>query len=299
MVWFWLLSFLTATRPGTGGTLGVVCMAVVFAVTNQKGGVGKTTVCASVCGAIANMGKSVLAIDLDPQGNLGFSLGADCGAKKYTAYDVLKGEVEIYNAIQHTKWCDVVPSNILLSGCELELNSMGREYILKDQIKDIASDYEYIFIDTPPSLSILTINAYTAADQLIIPMMAEILSIQGITQLKETIFAVKKYYNKDLQVRGIVLNRYNARYRLTHDVEDLAQLIAEKMDTDVLETKITQSIQIAEAPAHAEPIVNYAPLSRAAEEFISLTYEIIREDKPKKSLFKRGRGRPRKYPNVG
>jgi len=274
-------------------------MAKVITVTNQKGGVGKTTVCASVCGAIAYMGKSVLAIDLDPQGNLGFSLGANIADKTYTVYDVLKGEIELYNAIQHTESCDVVPSNILLSGCELELTAVGREYILKDQIDDIADDYEYILIDTPPALSILTINAYTASDQLIIPMMPEILSIQGVAQLKETIFAVKKYFNKSLEVRGIVLNRYNPRLVLTKEVEELANIIAEQMDTDVFEQKITSTVAVAESPAHGRSVISYAPLSRAAEEFINLTYEILRVEPPKKSFFKRGRGRPRKYPQLG
>ena len=137
-------------------------MAVVIAITNQKGGVGKTTTCAAFCGGLTESGKSVLAIDLDPQGNLSFSLG-------------------------------VIPANILLSGCELELTGVGREYLLREALSDVMDDYDYIMIDTPPALSILTINAYTAADKLIIPMIAEILSLQGIAQLKETIFAVKKY----------------------------------------------------------------------------------------------------------
>jgi chromosome partitioning protein len=273
-------------------------MAKVITVTNQKGGVGKTTICAGICGAIAEMGKSVLAVDLDPQGNLSFSLGANVNDKTYTMYDVFKGKIDLYSVIQHTDNCDVAPGNILLSGCDIELTATGREYILKDQIDDIFDQYEYVLIDTPPALSVLTINAYTASNQLVIPMVPEILSLQGVSQLKETIFAVKKYFNKALEVRGIVLNKYNPRLVLTKEVEELAGIIAEQMNTDVLEQKLTNSVTVAEAPAHGKTIVSYAPHSRACDEFVSLAYEVIREERPQKTLFKRSRGRPRKYPNL-
>lgn len=270
-------------------------MALIIAVTNQKGGVGKTTTCSALCGCLTSMGKKVLAIDLDPQGNLSFSLGADSD-DSYTIYDVFKGTMGIYDTIQHTGCCDVVPANILLSGCELELTSVGREYILREQLASIVDDYDYIIIDTPPALSILTINAYTASNQLIIPMVAEILSLQGIAQLKETIFAVKKYYNKSLEIRGILLNKYNPRLILTKEVEDLANLIAEQLDTDVFEQKISNSVIIAEAPAHAKTIVEYAPRSKAAKEYTDLIYEILGMEKPQRVEKKLGRGRPRKYP---
>lgn len=270
-------------------------MATVIAVTNQKGGVGKTTTCSALCGCLASMNKRVLAIDLDPQGNLSFSLGADSD-DCYTVYDVFKGAVAIYDTIQHTSCCDVVPANILLSGAELELTSVGREYILREQLSSVINDYDYIIIDTPPALSILTINAYTASNQLIIPMVAEILSLQGIAQLKETIFAVKKYYNKSLEIRGILLNKYNPRLILTKEVEDLANLIAEQLDTDVFAQKISNSVVIAEAPAHAKTIIEYAPRSKAAKEYIDLLYEILGMEKPERVEKKLGRGRPRKYP---
>ncbi|MCL2086930.1 MAG: ParA family protein [Oscillospiraceae bacterium] len=267
----------------------------IIAITNQKGGVGKTTVCASLCGWLTKIGKSVLAIDLDPQGNLSFSLGAEQFENMYTLYNVMKGEVDLHDAIQHADYCDVAPSNITLSGLELELNSVGREYILRDQLELIAADYEYVLIDTPPALSILTINAYTAADWLVIPMLGEILSLQGLSQLKETIFAVKKYFNKSLEVRGILLNKYNPRLILTKEVEELAAIVSEQLNTEVFETKIGQSVSVAEAPAHGKPISEYAPHSKAAEEFEALAYEILGREKPQKARKKRGRGRPRKY----
>ena len=270
-------------------------MAKVIAVTNQKGGVGKTTTCSSLCGCLAAMNNRVLAIDLDPQGNLSFSLGADAD-ECYTVYDVFKGSVNLYDTVQHTGCCDVVPANILLSGCELELTTVGREYILREQLNSVAGDYDFIIIDTPPALSILTINAYTAANELIIPMIPEILSLQGIAQLKETILAVKKYYNKTLEIRGILLNKYNPRLILTKEVEDLANMIAEQLDTDVFEQKISNSVVIAEAPAHAKTIMEYAPKSKAAKEYTDLIYEMLGMEKPVRKEKKQGRGRPRKHP---
>ena len=268
-------------------------MAKVIAITNQKGGVGKTTTCAGLCGCLSRMGKRVLALDLDPQGNLSFSLGAD-GDNSYTIYDVFKKKTDIYDTVQHCDCCDVIPANILLSGIELELTSFGREYILRDHLANVADDYDYILIDTPPALSILTINAYAASNQLVIPMVPEILSLQGIAQLKETIFAVKKYYNPALEIRGIVLNKYTPRLVLTKEVEELANIIAEQLDTDVFEQKISGSVVIAEAPAHAKTIVEYAPRSKSAHEFMDLTYEILGLEKPKRNTRKLGRGRPPK-----
>ena len=270
-------------------------MAKIIAVTNQKGGVGKTTTCSSLCGCLSAMNNRVLAIDLDPQGNLSFSLGAETEGC-YTVYNMFHGNTSLYDTIQHVPCCDIAPANIMLSGCELELTNVGREYILREQLNAIADNYDYVIIDTPPALSILTINAYTAANELIIPMVPEILSLQGISQLKETIFAVKKYYNKALEIRGILLNKYNPRLILTKEVEDLANLIAEQLDTDVFEQKISSSVIIAEAPAHAKTVIEYAPRSKAAKEYIDLIYEILKMEKPVRSEKKLGRGRPRKHP---
>lgn len=248
-------------------------MAVVIAITNQKGGVGKTTTCSAFCGGLTDCGYNVLAIDLDPQGNLSFSLGADA-EENYTMYDVFKGNCEIKEAIQSTDNCDVIAANILLSGCELELTGVGREYILREALNEVINDYDFIIIDTPPALSILTINAYTAANQLIIPMIAEILSLQGIAQLKETIFAVKKYYNKELEIKGILLNKYNPRLILTKEVEELAGIIAEQLGTKILNAKISTSVALAEAPAHGVTIMEYAPRSKATNEYRKLIEEI-------------------------
>lgn len=249
-------------------------MAKVIAVTNQKGGVGKTTICTSMCGELSRLGYKVLAIDLDPQGNLSFSLGVET-EDEFTIYDVMKGNCEIKDAIIGGDVCDVVPSNILLSGLELEMTGVGREYVLREQLSGLSKKYDYIILDTPPALSVLTINAYTASDELVIPMLCEILSLQGIAQLKQTIFAVKRYYNKSLCVRGILLNKYNPRFTLTKDVEDIAQMIAEQLGTTIFKTKISASVLVAEAPAHGESIITYGPKSKSAKEFRNFVKELI------------------------
>lgn len=249
-------------------------MAKVIAITNQKGGVGKTTTCSALCGALIEMGNRVLAIDLDPQGNLSFSLGIEV-EDNFTIYDVMKGNCEIGEAVVQGEVCDVVPSNILLSGLELEMTGVGREYVLREQLTAIKKNYDYIIIDTPPALSVLTINAYTASDELVIPMLCEILSLQGIAQLRQTIFAVKRYYNKSLCVRGILLNKYNPRYTLTKEVEDLAGVIAGQLDTSIFNSKISAGVSIAEAPAHGESIITYSPKSKSAKEFRAFAKELV------------------------
>ena len=243
-------------------------MATVIVVTNQKGGVGKTTTCAALTGIFWSRGKRVLAIDMDPQGNLSFSLGAE--DEGYTIHDVMTGTCDIQQAIKTTHICDVITSNILLSGSELELTSERREFILKEILQTVENNYDYIIIDTPPALSILTINAYTAANDLIIPMTPEILSLQGIAQLRETILAVKKYYNQQLNIRGILLTKYVQKYILAREVEEMVQIVAEQLQTKVLDVKISSSVAVAEAPAHQEVITTYSPRCRAAKDYIQL-----------------------------
>lgn len=252
-------------------------MATVIAFTNQKGGVGKTTTACAMCGGLASKGKKVLAIDLDPQGNLSFSLGAE--DEEITIHDVMTGKVSIHEAITTTDTCDVIPSNILLSGIELELTQVGREYVLKDKIAPVLRFYDYIIIDTPPALSILTINAYACANELIIPMTAEILSLQGISQIKNTIVAVKKYYNKKLNLRGILLTKYNKRMQLCCEVEEMATVVASQLSTCVLKTKISNCIAIAEAPAHKQTIFRYSPRSAGAKDYMKLINELYGEEK--------------------
>ncbi len=247
----------------------------IITITNQKGGVGKTTTSASLAGGLTLLGFRVLAIDLDPQGNLSYSLGAETDESP-TIYEVLKGRIPFEDAIQSTLACDILPSNILLSGAELEFNFPGREHILKEAMGETALQYDYIIIDTPPALSILTVNAYTVSTSVIIPMVPEILSLQGISQLKETIDTVRRYYNHALIIDGILLTKYNNRVNLTKDVEDLAKIVARQLGTVVFKAKIHTSVAVAEAPAHCETVMTYAPKSVAARDYNAMIQELLK-----------------------
>ena len=253
-------------------------LAHIIAVTNQKGGVGKTTTCSALVSGLTALGQRTLGIDLDPQGNLGFSLGIDIESGD-SIYDVMKGTVTAEDALLRTENGDVIPSNILLSSAELEFNRSGREYIIRDLIATIEERYDYIIIDTPPSLNILTVNAYVAAQNLIIPMVPEVLSLLGISQLKETIDLVKKFYNPNLNILGILFTKYNKRMNLTKEMEELAGAIAAQLGTGILDVAIRSSIVAAEAPAHGESVLTYAPKSNAAQDYTALVnkiYEIVR-----------------------
>lgn len=248
-------------------------MSRVIAITNQKGGVGKTTTSSALIGGLTALGKKVLGIDLDPQGNLGFSLGVDIEGRP-SVYELFKGTVATKDAITRTVCGDILSSNILLSSAELEFNRSGREYMLRDIIQPLQEFYDYIIIDTPPALNILTVNAYVAANALIIPMTPEILSLLGISQLKETIDSVKRFYNPDLEILGILLTKYNKRTNLTKEVEEMANAVAAQLETVVLDPKIRVSVSVAEAPAHGESIITYAPKSKPALDYAQLIQQI-------------------------
>ena len=247
----------------------------IITITNQKGGVGKTTTALSLIGALNRRKYQVLGVDLDPQGSLGFSAGVDI-ENSVTVYDVLKGRAPIEDAIVSTDMGDFIPSNILLSTAELEFNVPGREYLLRDQLVKVADQYDYIIIDTPPALNVLTVNAYVAAQGLIIPMAPEILSLLGIAQIRDTIDTVRKYYNPDLEVLGILLNRFSIRLLLNREVEDMARDIARNLGTKVFQTKIHSSVAVAESPAHGESVITYAPGSKPARDFKALLNELMR-----------------------
>lgn len=245
----------------------------IIAITNQKGGVGKTTTAAALLTSLHRRGARVLGVDLDPQGSLGFSLGLDiehCA----TIYDVFRGAAQPEEVLSHTEVCDLLPSNILLSGAELEFNRPGREFLLKSALSRLEGNYDFIIVDTPPALNLLTVNAYVASDSLIIPMAPEVLSLLGVAQIKETIESVRSYYNARLQVLGILLNRYSARFNLNREVLELAGQIADQLNTRVFETKIRGSVAAAEAPAHGMSVVEYAPSSKPAQDFEALCDEV-------------------------
>ena len=251
-------------------------MSAIITITNQKGGVGKTTTACALMDGLRQRGARVLGVDLDPQGSLGFCLGLDI-ENCATVYDVLKGTKNLREVVTPSECGDVLPSNILLSGAELEFNRPGRELLLKNCLAEVEEDYDYIVIDTPPALNVLTVNAYVACDGLIVPMAPEILSLLGVSQIRETIDTVRRCYNSRLRVLGIVLNKYNQRLTLNRDVLDMAEQIAQQLDTKVFQSRIRSGVAVAEAPAYGESVLSYAPDSKVARDFRLLLNEITRE----------------------
>ena len=257
-------------------------MSAVIAITNQKGGVGKTTTSSALLAGLQQRGNRVLGVDLDPQGSLGFCLGLDID-NCATIYDVMKGTQSVRDVIVRSECGDIVPSNILLSGAELEFNKPGREFLLKTALQELQDEYDFIIVDTPPALNVLTVNAYVVADGLVIPMAPEILSLLGVAQIRETIDTVRRCYNSRLKVLGILLNKYNQRFTLNREVLDMAEQIAAQLETRVFQTKVRSSVSVAEAPAHGESVLTYAPSSKPASDFRTLLEEIIQEFGPGRS----------------
>lgn len=250
-------------------------MAITIALTNQKGGVGKTTTSSSLAAGLASFyDKKVLAIDLDPQGSLGFSLGLnieDCS----TIYDVLTGKLPVRDAIQTTDYCDIITSNILLSSAELEFTAANRKLLLKEALAPVMDEYDYIIIDTPPALNILTVNAYAAADHLIIPMAPEILSLLGVTQLRETIESVKHSLNPRLNVLGIILTRFNGRTLLAQEVKEMAENMAAQIGTRLFARQIRPSVVVAEAPAHGLSVYDHSQWSNPSLDYQAFVKEVF------------------------
>ena len=244
-------------------------MTQIIAVTNQKGGVGKTTTSAALVCGLHQRGARVLGVDLDPQGNLGFNLGLDIGTG-CTVYDVLKGACSLEQAIVSTEYGDVLPSDIMLSAAEVEYTVPRREFMLSDQLSTVRSQYDFVIIDTPPALNILTVNAYVASHGLIVPMEAEVLSLVGITQLQETIETVRSTYNPQLKVLGILLNKFNGRLTLSKDILELAEEVAGQLGSKVFQTRIHRGVGVAMAPAHGQTVLTYQPDSRPAQDFLDI-----------------------------
>lgn len=249
-------------------------MAKVISISNQKGGVGKTTTTCSLAAGLKKKGFRVLAVDLDPQGNLGFSVGADTETSA-TIYDVLKGESRTQFAIQKLSCMDVVISSILLSGIELEFTDTGREFLLKEALRPVEDLYDYILLDTPPALGILTINAFTASDTIIVPMLSDIFSLQGIAQLYETVERVKKYCNQNLSIGGILLTRFNPRTLLSREIRGTAELIARDLNIRLFDTFIRTSVAASEAQSVQKSILDYAPENNIAQDYRAFIDELL------------------------
>ncbi|NLW80048.1 MAG: ParA family protein [Ruminococcaceae bacterium] len=254
-------------------------MGCVIAVSNQKGGVGKTTTTGALAAALARRGQQVLAVDLDPQGNLSFSMAAE-NEGVATSYELLKGEVTARAAIQPTAITDIIPANILLSGAELEFGGPGREFLLHNALRPVRGAYDFILIDTPPALSVLTVNAFTAADKLIIPMLSDIFSLQGITQLYDTVSYVRNHCNPGLEYAGILLTRFAPRTTLATEVRGTAEMISSELDIPLFHTAIRSSVAVTEAQATQRSLLKYAPRNIASKDYLALADEILNKETP-------------------
>lgn len=247
-------------------------MSKIIAITNQKGGVGKTTTCVNLCCALKMIGKKVLIVDCDPQGNATSGMGVS-KSKTPGAYELLTSNADILDCIVETPYGDVVPSNKDLSGATVKLVLQeNREFVLKNALQLVYNDYDYIFIDCPPSLALLTINALVAADSVIIPMQCEYFALEGIADLMGSIRLCKKRLNPALSVQGIVLTMYDTRTNLTQQVTaELKNYFGDK----VYETAIPRSVRLSEAPSHGKPGVSYDRIGKGSRAYMKLAYEFL------------------------
>ena len=245
----------------------------LIALTNQKGGVGKTTSTINIGVGLANMGKRVLLIDLDPQANLTYSLGLAAHELDKTVYEVLKGEVKAKDALIQTHGVSLLPSSLSLSGAEIELSGVaGREFLLKEALSG-AGEFDYTLLDCPPSLGLLTLNALTTAKEIYIPLQTEFLALQGMSKLMETIDIVKARLNKGLEITGIIGTLYDGRKNLNNEVVDK---IKGHFGGKLFTTLIRDNVALAEAPSYGKDIYSYKANSSGAEDYKALCKEIIR-----------------------
>lgn len=250
-------------------------MKECIAVINQKGGVGKSTTSNAIGAGLFQRGYKVLFIDLDAQGNLSYSM--KCENKPLSSLEVLTGTATAREATLTTPQGDIIPASPALASADTIITDTGREYRLKEALEPLKEVYDYIIIDTPPALGTLTINALTACDSVIIPAQADIYSLQGIGQLNQTIQTVKRYCNKGLTIKGIVITRYSPRAVLTRDMTDLLEDTAKQLNTKVFTSRIRECIALKEAQASQIDIFTYNPRSNAGIDYKALLEEMIGE----------------------
>lgn len=253
-------------------------MGKIIAIANQKGGVGKTTTSINLSAALAAQGKKVLIIDTDPQGNATSGFGIEKNELDNTVYELMLGECTIKECILSDVIpnLDMLPTNVNLAAIEIEtIDVENKEYILKNELDWIKDKYDFILIDCPPSLSMLTVNAMSAADSVLVPIQCEYYALEGLSQLIHTINLVKSRLNENLEMEGVVFTMYDSRTNLSAEV---VENVKENLDEKIFDTVIPRNIRLAEAPSFGQPITEYDPKSAGSVSYISLAQEIIKEN---------------------
>lgn len=271
-------------------------MGKIIAFANQKGGVGKTTTCVNMAAFTAAMGRKVLLVDMDPQGNASSGIGIEKTSSTKTIYNVIDGDALIHEVVVPTYIdnLDIIPATVDLAGAEIELVQMpSREKIIKGLLGRVKPNYDFIFIDCPPSLGLLTVNALTAADTIIIPIQCEFYALEGLSQLMNTVRLIKHHLNPSLDVEGVVLTMKDNRSNL---VAQVSQEIRKFFGKKVYDTPIPRNIRLAEAPSHGQSILTYDPSSKGAQSYNALTQEFLKKNKlsfkpiTRQSKIRRGEG---------
>lgn len=247
--------------------------AIIITANIQKGGCGKSTTIESLACSLGRRGKKVLVVDLDAQANITFSSGAIESDK--TIYNVLKRECDIVDVIQETKYFDIAPADILLSGADIEFNTIGREYIVKRALDPVMDKYDYILIDTPPSLGTLSTNALTACDYVVIPSVPSYYSTKGMIQLFNAIDSVKEYTNPNIKIAGVLLVRYKGYTKGNRTVADIVENVTNHLQTRMFDTRIRECVKVDESQGEQIPLIDYAPKCTTALDYEKLTDELL------------------------
>ncbi len=250
-------------------------MGRTIAIANQKGGVGKSTTAINLAACLGEAGKKVLIIDMDPQGNTTSGFGVEKNELESTIYELLLGEKDLDECLIHLEYenLDLLPSNVNLAGAEIELiEAENKEYILKEQIDQVRESYDYIIIDCPPSLNMLTVNAMTTADTILVPIQCEYYALEGLAQLMNTVELVRDRLNPSLGIEGVVFTMYDARTNLSLQV---AENVRENLNQKIYKTVIPRNVRLAEAPSYGMPIIDYDTKSAGAESYRQLAREVM------------------------
>lgn len=253
-------------------------MGKIIAVANQKGGVGKTTTAVNIAAALGICGKNTLLIDIDPQGNATSGVGIDKRKVEVSSYDVLVNGATAKDSVVHTPFSrlDLLPSSLDLAAADLALADMSeREFILKKAVSPVRGSYDYIIVDCPPSLGLVTLNALTLADTILVPIQCEFYALEGLSQLISTVRRVKRQFNSMIDIEGVLLTMYDGRLNLTQQVvEEVKRFFPRK----VFSTVIPRSVRISEAPSHGKPIMYYDRCNKGSDAYMALAKEIIRKN---------------------